>query len=97
MSPSQFCRSLQKLKWIVLLKLLQAARVKGRVRKSHLRQKHLLSLLWVIVILEHLVEHEVQQLLVRYEKLNEFLSFDLRELFNLLWRSRFDNPQVGLQ
>ena len=57
----------------------------------------MLSLLGIVVVLEHLVEHEVKQLLVRNEKLDQLLPLDLRELFNLLRRSRLYDPQVGLK
>ena len=57
----------------------------------------MLSLLGIVIVFEHLVEHEVKQLLVRNEKLDQLLPLDLRELFNLLRRSRLDDPQVGLK
>ena len=57
----------------------------------------MLSLLGIVVVFEHLVEHEVKQLLVRDEKLDKLLSLDLRKLFNLLGSSCLDNSQISLQ
>ena len=75
--PAQLSRTLEEFKGVLSLELLKTAWVKSRLRERILAQNHLLSLFWVIVILEHFVEHKVQQLLVRYEKLNKFLALDL--------------------
>ena len=77
MSSSQFSRPLQQLERIISVELLKATGVESCLRESHLREKHLLALLRIIVVLEHLVKHEIQQLLVRHEKLYQFLALDL--------------------
>lgn len=46
---------------------------------------------------EHLIEHEVQQVLIRTKQFHELLTLDLRELFDFLRRSGLNNPQVSVQ
>ena len=92
----QLRRPLQQFKRVVVLQLLQTARVKGRFRECHFAEEHLLPLLRVVVVFEHLVEHEVEQLLVRDEQLNKFLAFDLRKLFDFFGRACLDDTEVRL-
>ena len=57
----------------------------------------MLSLLRIIIVLKHLVEHEVEQLLVRYEKLNKLLALYLREFLNFFGGAGLHDPEVGLE
>ena len=60
-------------------------------------EKDLLTLFRIVVVLEHLIEHKVEKFLICNEKLNEFLTFNLRELFDFLRRTCFDDTEVGLE
>ena len=64
---AQFCGALEELERIVVLQLLEAARVESCLGQGHLAEEDLLALLRVVVILEHLVEHEVEELLIRHQ------------------------------
>ena len=97
MHATQLSRALQQFKRVVILELFERTWVEGRLRESHLAEEHLLTFFWIVVVLEHFVEHEVQQLLIRYEKLNEFLTFDLRELFYFLGSTSLHDSKVGLE
>lgn len=55
------------------------------------------TLLRVIIILKHLVEHEVEKFLICDEKLYKFLTFNLRKFFDFLWRPSLYNPEIRLK
>ena len=46
---------------------------------------------------EHLVEHEVEEVLIRAQQFYKLLSFDFGELLDFFWGAGFDNPHIGFQ
>ena len=66
-SAAQLSGSLEELERVVVLQLLEAARVEGRLGQGHLAEEDLLALLRIVVVLEHLVKHEVEELLIRHQ------------------------------
>ena len=60
-------------------------------------EKYLLTLFRIIVVLEHLIKHKVEELLVRNEKFDKLLAFDLRELFNFFGRTCFHDAEISLK
>ena len=57
----------------------------------------MLSFFGVVVVPEHLVEHEVQEVGISAQQLDQLLPLDLGEPFNFFGRSGLHNPQVGLE
>ena len=64
---AQLSGSLEELERVVVLQLLEAARVEGRLGQGHLAEKNLLALLWIVIVLKHLIKHEVEELLIRHQ------------------------------
>ena len=67
MRSTQLGRPLEQFKRVVVLQLLETARVERMLRQRHLAQQDLLALLRIVIVLEHLIEHEVEEFLVRHE------------------------------
>jgi len=57
----------------------------------------LFTLFRVVIVSEHLVEHEVEKVCVRHQQLNQFLTFNLRETFDLFRSASLDYSEISLE